>query len=67
MALWEKIKKNSLLVIVTSLIVLFLLVYLADLIFITIYPGYAGVLFRRLFGAGTGGIFDSGTVINIIV
>ncbi|MBF0378199.1 MAG: prohibitin family protein [Desulfamplus sp.] len=56
MVLWEKIKKNSLLVIITSLIVLFLVVYLADLIFITIYPGYAGVLFRR--------IFDSGTVIN---
>ncbi|MBF0574046.1 MAG: prohibitin family protein [Desulfamplus sp.] len=56
MALWEKIKKNSLLVIVVSLIVLFLIVYLADLIFITIYPGYAGVLFKR--------IFDSGTVMN---
>ncbi|MBF0228047.1 MAG: prohibitin family protein [Desulfamplus sp.] len=61
MALWEKIKKNSLLVIVTSLIILFLLVYLADLIFITIYPGYAGVLFKRFFGAGTEGNFDSGT------
>lgn len=56
MRFWEKIKKNSVTVTIASLIILFFVVYMADLIFITVYPGYAGVLFRR--------IFDSGTVIN---
>ncbi|MBF0204136.1 MAG: prohibitin family protein [Desulfamplus sp.] len=53
MSLWEKIKKNSVVIIVASLIGLFFIVYLADLIFITVYPGHTGVLFRRLFNPGT--------------
>ncbi|MBF0302227.1 MAG: prohibitin family protein [Desulfamplus sp.] len=56
MHLWEKIKNNSVAVTVITLVILFFVVYMADLIFITIYPGYTGVLFRR--------IFDSGTVID---
>ncbi|MBF0469267.1 MAG: prohibitin family protein [Desulfamplus sp.] len=53
-------------IIIGSLIVLFFLVYLADLIFITVYPGHAGVLFRRFFDAGTvtDKVYDEG--LNII-
>ncbi|MBF0389045.1 MAG: prohibitin family protein [Desulfamplus sp.] len=66
MSLWEKIKQNSVVVTITSLIILFLIVYLADLIFITVYPGHAGVLFRRIFNPGTviNKVYDEG--LNII-
>jgi len=66
MRFWEKIKKNSVLITIGSLIVLFFIVYLADLIFITVYPGYAGVLFRRIFNPGTviNKVYDEG--LNII-
>lgn len=66
MNLREKFKKNSTAVIIVGLIILFFIVYLADLIFITVYPGQAGVLFRRIFNSGTvtDRVFDEG--LNII-
>ncbi|MBF0259912.1 MAG: hypothetical protein HQK62_13960, partial [Desulfamplus sp.] len=66
MRFWEKVKNNSVMIIIASLIALFFLVYLADLIFITVYPGHAGVLFRRIFDAGTvtDRVYDEG--LNII-
>jgi len=65
MGIWEKIKKNSVAVTISSLIVLFFVIYLADLIFITVYPGHAGVLFKRLFqGTVTNKVYNEG--LNII-
>ncbi len=62
----QKIKDKSWLIITVLLIVLFILAYSIESIFITIYPGKAGVLFKRIFNQGTvmDKTFDEG--LNII-
>lgn len=47
------LRKHLEIFIVTGLILLFLIFYLWDSIVVTVYPGHAGVKFRRLFNKGT--------------
>lgn len=53
MGLFQSIKKRSGIIIIALLIALFVFVVLIDYILVTIYPGEAGVLFRRLIKPGT--------------
>ncbi|SLM33125.1 SPFH domain / Band 7 family protein (fragment) [Desulfamplus magnetovallimortis] len=66
MKLTEKIKEKSGLIIVAFLILLFFFIFLIDYIFITIYPGEAGVLFKRIINKGTvtNRVYDEG--LNVI-
>lgn len=49
----KRIKEKLWIIITTLLILLFILIFMFDYIFITIYPGHAGVLFKRIFNKGT--------------
>ncbi len=66
MAFIQKVKDKAVISIIILLVLLFIFVYFIDAIFITVYPGEAGVLFRRFFNKGTvtDRIFDEG--LNII-
>jgi len=66
MGLFQKIKENVGITVVLVLIVLFVFVYMIDSIFITVYPGETGVLFRRIFNPGTvtERVYDEG--LNVI-
>ncbi|WP_163340341.1 prohibitin family protein [Desulfopila sp. IMCC35008] len=60
------LKNHSAKLITILLIILFVVIYYLDAIFITIYPGHAGVLFHRFFNRGTVTDHSYGEGVNAI-
>ncbi|MBF0200246.1 MAG: prohibitin family protein [Desulfamplus sp.] len=53
MKLYQKIKDRWIVFVTVALIILFFFIILIDYIFVTVYPGELGVLFRRIYKPGT--------------